>query len=232
METLSKPAPKLHYTGHRARLKKKYTQNGLDGWLDYEIVEFMLSYSYARKDTKPLAKELLKKFKTISGVVDADINELCQIKGIGAHSSVLLKLFKDISILYTKSAAYNKDLISSPQAAIDYLNTVLRSLPNEEFHALFLDSGNHLIATETLHDGTVNKSVVYPRKVVERALHYHAAGVIISHNHPGKTTKPSDDDYKATKSISEALSTVDIILLDHILICGSACFSWKEHNLL
>ncbi len=95
---------------------------------------------------------------------------------------------------------------------------------------MFLNSRNHLLAVETIQTGTVNKSVVYPRKIVERALYNHATGVIIAHNHPGESLKPSEDDYSITKAIKAALKTVDIVLLDHIIIGGNGYFSFKENG--
>lgn len=95
---------------------------------------------------------------------------------------------------------------------------------------MFLNSRNRLLAVETMQKGTVNKSVVYPRKIVERALHNHATGIIIVHNHPGESLKPSEDDCSITKAIKEALETVDIVLLDNIIIGGNGYFSFKENG--
>lgn len=218
------------YLEHRKRIKEKYKAGGIAGWLDYEILEFVLSYAIPRKDTKPIAKKLLSKFKTINGVLTADRADLKQIKGISEHTALFLNLLRDFAQLFWKEGLYNKDLILSPEAVYDYLKVTLKGKPDEEFKALFLDNQNHLITEETIHSGTVNKAVIYPRKVVERALHCHATGVIIAHNHPGGSLKPSDEDIKVTKAIKEALKTVDIYLLDHILIGGNEYFSFKENG--
>lgn len=224
-------ASKPHYLGHRKRIKEKYKKAGLNGWLDYEILEFALTFAIPRKDTKPIAKELLSRFKTIDGVLNADRKDLKEICGISEHAALFIGFLKDMAILYLEKGLYNKDLLSSPEVVYDYLKASLKGSPDEEFKALFLNSRNHLLSIETIQTGTVNKSVVYPRKIVERALHNHASGVIIAHNHPGESLKPSEDDYNVTKAIKEALRTVDVVLLDHIIIGGNGYFSFREQGI-
>ena len=220
------------YTGHRQRAKEKYKKSGIDGWLDYEVLELVLSYAIARKDTKPIAKELLTRFKTINGIFDADREELKNVPGISEHTALFFSLLKNIAILYLENGLHNKDLLSSPEAVFDYLKASLKGAIDEEFKALFLNGRNQLIAVETLQTGTVNRSVVYPRKIIERALHHHAVGVIIAHNHPAGTLKPSKDDCTITKAINNALKAVEICLLDHIIIGGNDYFSFKSKGLI
>lgn len=223
-------ALKPDYLGHRKRIKAKYKSGGMKGWLDYEVLEFALSFAISRKNTKPIAKDLLSKFKTLNGVLDADRKELEKVGGISEHSALFLNFLKDIAIIYLEKELYKKDLVSSPDVVYDYLKASLKGLADEEFKVMFLNSRNRLLAIETIQKGTVNKSVVYPRKIVERALHNHATGVIIAHNHPGESLEPSEDDYRITKVIKEALKTVDVILLDHIIIGGNSYFSFKENG--
>lgn len=227
MIKLQKPS----YIGHRRRIKEKYKKSGLGCWLDYEVLELALSYAIPRRDTKPIAKELLSRFKTINGVLNADRKELKKINGISDHTALFLGLLKDISILYLENGLYKKNLLSSPQVVYDYLRASLKGAVDEEFKTLFLDSRNQLITVETLKTGTVNRSVIYPRKIVERALHNHAVGVIIAHNHPGGSLEPSEDDRIITKAIKEALKIVEITLLDHIIIGGNNYFSFKENRI-
>jgi len=221
---------KPSYIGHRQRIKDKYKNSGLIGWLDYEVLELALSYAIPRRDTKPIAKELLSRFKTINAVLDADAQELKKINGISGHTALFLKLLKEIAILYLEKGLQNKDLFSSPTVVYDYLKASLKGAVDEEFKMLFLDGRNQLINTETLKTGTVNRSVVYPRKVVERALYNHATGVIIAHNHPAGTLKPSEDDCTITKAIKDALKTVDITLLDHIIVGDNDYYSFRNNN--
>lgn len=219
------------HIGHRQRIKEKYEKSGMDGWLDYEVLELALTYAIPRKDTKPIAKALLTRFKSLNAVLDADIKDLETINGISKHSALFLRFLKDVSVLYLERGIHNRDLLSSSQAVSNYLKIALKGLANEEFKMLFLDNRNQLIAMESLKSGTVNCSVVFPRQVVERALYHHAVGVIIAHNHPAGTLAPSVADQQITRAIFEALQTVDIKLLDHIIIGGNAYYSFKESQL-
>lgn len=222
---------KPSYTGHRKRLKEKYKKCGIGGWLDYEVLELALSYAVPRRDTKPAAKELISQFKSINGVLDAGAEDIKTVKGVSEHTALFLRLLKDIFILYSENRLYDKDLLSSPESVYDYLKISLKGAVDEEFKALFLNSRNQLVSVETLQTGTVNKAVVYPRKVVERALSNHAAGVIIAHNHPAGTLKPSKEDIDVTKAVKEALKTVDINLIDHVIIGGAGYFSFIDSGL-
>jgi len=220
------------YIGHRKRLKQKYEQNGINGWLDYEILEFILFYAIPRKDTKLIAKRLLSKFKTIRGILDADRKEIESVKGISKNSTLFLKLLKDIFVFYMEQNIHERDLLSSPKLVYDYLKARLKGLADEEFKMMFLDSRNQLISMESLKNGTVNRVIVFPRKIVERALYNHAVGVIIAHNHPSGSIEPSVEDQNITETIREALNTVDIKLLDHIIIGGNEYFSFKENRIV
>lgn len=225
-------SPKAPHGGHRKRIKEKYSRSGIGGWLDYEVVELLLSYAIPRKDTKPAAKELLAKFGSIAGILDARPEELRSVKGISHHTALLLRLVKDTAKLYIENDVAEKELISSPGAVVNYLKALIKGCPDEEFHALFLNTANRLIAAEKVHSGTVNKSAVFPRKIAELALRHRASGVIVAHNHPAGTLKPSGDDMAATAAVSAALNAIDVMLLDHIIIGGNGHFSWKEHALL
>ncbi len=220
------------YVGHRQRIKDKYKKAGVSGWLDYEVVELVLSYAIARKDTKPIAKELMNRFKTISGVLDADSKELKSVSGVSEHTALFLKLLKDIAVLYLENGLHGKDLLSSSEQVFDYLKVSLKGCVDEEFKTIFLNGRNQLVAVEALQIGTVNRSAIYPRKIVERALYHHAVGVIIAHNHPAGTLTPSKEDCAVTKSIKDALKTVEISLLDHIIIGGNDYFSFKSKGLI
>src|SRR5271157_1617384 len=130
---------KPHYIDHRKRLKEKYIKAGIEGWPDYEILELLLFYAIPQRDIKPLAKSLLTRFKNLSGVLDAGLDEL-KNAGLTEHSSLLLKISKDIAGIYTKQSAFTEDIVASPQLAISYLKAMLKGSRDEEFYALFLDS--------------------------------------------------------------------------------------------
>jgi DNA repair protein RadC len=229
MDKLKQSKPS--YIRHRQRIKTKYEKSRLNGWLDYEVLELVLSYAIPRKDTKSIARELLSRFKSINGILDADNRDLQSINGISKHTALFLNLLKDISVLYMEKRMFEKDLLSSPQIVYDYLKVSLKGLIDEGFKMLFLDNRNQLIAMETLKNGTVNQTIVFPRKIVERALYHHAVGVLIAHNHPSGSLEPSQEDQEVTKDIRKALKTVDIALLDHIIIGGNEFFSFRENQI-
>ena len=223
---------KPDYLEHRKRLRTKFKETGLSGWQDYEILELILTYCVARIDTKPIAKALLRKFKTLGAVLDADEEDLQSVSGIGFRSAILLKLFREVGEIYLKSGLKKTDSVSSPGAVYDYLAVSLKGKKEEEFKVIFLNSANRPVETETVQVGTVDKSAIYPRKVVERALKCSAVSVIVAHNHPGGSLKPSEDDIQITEALKSALATVDISLLDHVIISGDGYFSFKEKGIL
>jgi len=228
----SSPTAPLHFHGHRQRIRARFTQQGIDAWQDYEILELLLTYCIPQKDTKIIAKTLIERFKSLPGVLDASGEDLTSITGISQNGAVLLKLTKSITGRYLKSPLYQRETIATPQAVADYLSATLRGNTHEELHVLFLDNGNRLIAAECIHRGTVNHSTVYPRTILERALHHHAAAVIIAHNHPGGTCQPSSADIQTTMAVRRALETIDISLLDHLIITDTITFSFKQKDLL
>jgi DNA repair protein RadC len=220
-----------HYLKHRRRVKNKFKKTCFEGWHDHEILELLLFYTISRKDTKQIAKKLLEKFGSIVNVMGQEARAFKGVDGVGEHTALFFKVIKELTQVYLKRELSGKDLVSCPEAAYDYLKALLKGAGDEEFHALFLNSSNRLIAAEKINSGTVNKTAVFPRKIVERALQNKASGVIVSHNHPGGSLKASEEDRKTTLAIKNALDSVDIDLLDHIIIAGNQFLSMKEGGL-
>jgi len=223
---------KPHYLGHRKRLKDKFSDSGFESFADYEILEFALTFALPRRDTKPIAKELIKKFGSLKQVFDAAEEELKAVKGISGHSALFILFLRNFAALYSYLDIKSSPALSSPEALVNYLMSVLGGEKVEKFYAVLLNSGNKVIDCLEIESGTVNKSFIMPRKVAEQALNFKASAVIVAHNHPGGTLKPSQNDIDATAAVKAALSAVDISLLDHIIISGSGYFSFKEYNLL
>ncbi|MDR3113803.1 MAG: DNA repair protein RadC [Endomicrobium sp.] len=211
----------------------KFLESGLDAFADYEILEFALIYALPRKDVKPIAKELIKKFGSLKGVVDAQTCELAEVSGLKDYSAALLKLLKSFAVLYSSLEIKESDSISSPEAALNYLKARLSGESKEKFCAIFLNSANKVLNFSEISKGTINKSAIFPREIAELAIASKAASVIISHNHPAGTTDPSKNDIISTQSVKNALKTLDIELLDHIIISSSGgYFSFKENALI
>lgn len=220
--------------GHRERIRKKYKKSGLEGFNDYEVLELLLTYSIARKDVKPIAKELIEKFGTMEEITKSDINSLLEVDGIGEGSAVFLKLIGDIALTLYREKLEDKDIltIKSKNSLLSYLRGEIGYSPREEFKILFLDSSNKLIASETLFYGTIDKSAIYPREIVERVIKNRAKSVIFAHNHPSGNISPSKKDIELTQYMYDSLKLLEIRLLDHIIVTKNSYFSFLEEGLI
>ena len=222
-----------HYLDHRKRLRERFKRTGGQGLEEYEALELLLTYVIPRRDVKPLAKRLIKHFGSVSKVFDARQKELEQFPGLGNASAILFKLVKELFILYTKDEMMEeRDVLSSPESVIKFLRAKLAGLHNEAFLTVFLNVKNEVIANEIISEGTVNRVVVFPRKIIESALHHNASRVILVHNHPSGKVKPSDEDKKLTEIIVNATKALDIKVLDHIVVGKEGHFSFVENNLM
>jgi len=223
---------KLKGTGHRKRLKTRFLEAGLDGFLDYEVVELLLTLGTPRGDCKQMAKEAIKKFKGLRGVLDASLEELQQVKGIGPRNSFGLKLFQAVSERYVKGKIFKKNLLTSPKAVANYLREKLGRKKKEYFVILSLNSRNNLIKISDVSVGTLNANLVHPREVFKEAIYAHAAQVILAHNHPSGDFKPSEDDLVITKRIVEAGKILGIKVVDHIIVAKNGFFSFRKEGLI
>ncbi len=218
--------------GHRERLRTRYLQAGEYGFPDYDLVELLLTYAVHRQDVKPVARELLTRFQDIGGIMDAGMEKLCQVKGIGPNSALLFMLIRDICSRYLESKAKHVDVLNSPEAVQSYARMRLAAYPEEVMLVIYLDVKNQVIGSEIIAHGTVDSAVVFPRSVVEGALKNNAASVIVVHNHPSGMTQPSMADRKFTWGLREALATLEIKLLDHLIVSRTNAYSFLVHNLL
>ena len=217
--------------GHRKRLREKFIEAGLNGFLDYEIVELLLTLGTPRKDCKQMAKEAIKKFKNLKGVLDADIIELITIKGIGRSNALGLILFKAIYERYSKEKISSKLLLNSSKLVAEYLQTKIGNKKEEHFTILYFDTRNKLI-NEEISIGTLNASLVHPREVFKKAIKDNVAQIIIAHNHPSGDFKPSDQDISTTNRLVEAGKLVGISVIDHLIITSDKYFSFKENSII
>jgi DNA repair protein RadC len=223
---------KPDYLDHRKRLRERFRKNGTEGMHRYEILELLLTYAIPRKDVKPFAKELIKRFGSFSGVLDAGQKELEEVLHIGPISSTLIRLVKEICGDYLAEKMKQKDVLSSPQAVLDFARVKLAGLPHESFMVIFLNTKNKVLDHNIIQEGTVDRAVIYPRRIVEEALSHHAAGLILVHNHPSGDSEPSPEDKHLTRVIVEAARTMDIRVLDHIIVGKEGYCSFLERHLL
>lgn len=223
---------KPHYVGHRERLRERFRKTGSEGFHDYELLELLLTYGIPRKDVKPIAKELIKRFGSVAGVLDASEKDLLGVPGMGPISSALLKIIKELCWVYLGEKMKHRDVLSSPQAVFDFVRMRLSGASNEVFMVIYLNTKNEVIDYEIVQEGTIDRAVVFPRKILEHALSNHASGLILVHNHPSGHKEPSREDKLLTQSIIEASRSLDLRILDHIVVGKDGCFSFMENNLL
>lgn len=221
------------YEGHRERLRKKYLQGGYFAFHEYEVLELLLTYVIPRKDTKPIAKDLIEKFGSLDGVVTASIEELCSISGIKENSAIFVKLLGDLSKNLYKGEIRKEGIqLKDKNSLIRYLRSEIGFSSREEFRVIFLNNYNMLVGSETLFIGTIDKSAVYPREIVEKVLYYKAKGIIFAHNHPSGNLRPSKQDIQITEHMQETLDLIDVKLLEHIIITQDGYFSFLEEGLI
>ena len=218
--------------GHRKRLRDRFNQSGLAAFLDYEIVELLLTLGTPRKDCKPQAKEAIKKFRSLRGVLEAPSEELQKIKGITAYNVFVIKLMQEIAREFLKDQVLDKPYCRSSREVFDYLYHSMRDLKKEVFKVMFLDSQNHVVDIEDLFSGTLNASAVYPREIIQSAVKHHAAALIFVHNHPAGNPQPSDNDKQITQDLVFAGNIVQIKVLDHIIIGDNRYFSFADAGLI
>jgi len=217
--------------GHRARLRKKFLSGGLAALHDYEALEMLLTFVIPRRDVKPIAKALLLQFKELHAVFDASPKELQQVKGIGENTAVLFVFLRELCNGYLESKAFGTDFVHSPNSVIDYARMKVGGEQNEFFMVLYLNTKNHVIDYDC-QEGTINRAAVYPRNILRRSLDLHAAAIILVHNHPSGLCDPSPADRRLTDSIKKVVETVEIKLLDHIIVSKAGYSSFAELKLL
>jgi DNA repair protein RadC len=228
------PVPKAPdaSAGHRRRLRQKFLRAGLNSLNNYEIIELLLTLGTPRTDCKERAKEAIRRFKGLRGVLEATRQELKQIKGIGPDNAIGILLVREVANAYLQEKARELPVCGSSKAVYDYLYHSMQGLKKEVFRVLFLNSQNQLIGEEELSRGTVNMSAVFVREVIEAALNNKAAAIICVHNHPSGNPCPSKEDRDITRELSEATRLVQISLQDHIIIGDSRYFSFAGEGLI
>ena len=225
--------------GHRERIKEKFLKNGIDGFAEYEILELLLTYCIPRKDTKPIAKELLNKFKSLDNVFKADLDKLSAIDGLEKNSVAFLKLIGDLPSIIYKDELKNKKLVDKETLKISNKDILLKYLRNkigyeeiEKFYVLYLSSSNEVIKFEENSVGTLDRSSVYPREIYKKVINLNAKSLILVHNHPSDNITPSKSDIELTNEIAKGLKNFGALLIEHIIITKNSYFSFLEEGLI
>ena len=216
-----------HAHGHRKRLRERLMA-GSHTLADYEVLELLLGQVLTRRDTKPLAKELLARFGSLRGVLDARTQELVSVPGFGPTLEAYWVLLREVMARYAESPARRRTELCSPQAVAQMARIRLAASAHEEFWVAYLDARNRLIAWEMASKGSVHTVPLYPRDVMARALALKASSLILVHNHPGGSPKPSGADLDLTQKVRAAGESLGIRLTDHVIVTDNACYSLVE----
>lgn len=222
------------YLDHRKRLRARFARAGLEGLADYEVVELLLTLVIPRRDVKPAAKELINRFGNLRNILDADPSDLAKIPGIGPLTPVALRLIRETANLYLQQKAEGGDSLSDPKALHEFWRARVGALPNEVFQVAYLDSAYRLMrnGVATLAEGTTDRAAVYPRRIIETALRRKASALVLAHNHTNGIIQPSEQDKTITRAIVLAATTVNIKVLDHLIVGPDAVFSFRKEGLL
>jgi len=194
------------------------------------ILTGFLTLATPRKDCKDAAKAALKHFKTLQGVLEASPKALCEVSGIGPKNLLGIKLIKAVADRYLEKRLIRKDPLNNSKELFDYLYHRIREKNRECFNVVFLDAKNKVITTETLFEGTLTASSVYPREVVLSALNHNAAALIFAHNHPSGDPKPSPDDFSITRQLVFACKVMGITVHEHLIIGDNRYFSFSDEG--
>lgn len=222
--------------GHRARLRQRFEKTGFQGFAPHEVLELILTLCLPRRDVKQQAHTLIERFGSLRGVLDADIEALKKTTGLGTVAPTALKIVRETVNLYLqqKVEAQETAVLDSDAAIADFWRTRLGHLRNEVFEVALLDTHHRLIkdGVKRMSEGTVNRSVVYPRQIIEWAVKHTAAALVLAHNHPGGNHLPSDADTRFTQDLTTAAHILGIEVIDHYIITEQRCTSMRALGLL
>ena len=223
---------KPSYFGHRERIREKFAAAGLDSFLDHEILELLLTYAVPRRDTKPLAWALLKKFGTLAAVFDADENQLTQVDGIGTGAARFLRLIRAVFKKYSLDEVKETVSIRTPQQVLEYCKASLAGKKEECLEIIYLSVRNTVMSTQVVASGLIDRVAVSPRKIVECALAAKASAIILVHNHPSGDATPSQEDISLTQDVIQAAALFGILVHDHIIVGKDSHYRLKANGKL
>lgn len=220
------------HDGHRKNLRQNFLLTGLKGKTEHQALELLLTYSVPRIDVNPLAHELINRFSSLSGVIDADAEELVKIPHITENTVVLLKLIPALAQMYSDSKWSDRPHLNTSSKVTEFLRPKFLGCRNEKLYMLCLDTHLKLNELVLLSEGTPDSSSVHIRTVVQNILRTDAKQIILSHNHPSGSAEPSVNDVLLTQTLKDALAHLDIIFIDHIIFAGNETFSFRSNGMM
>lgn len=220
------------HEGHRERLRHRFLKGGRQALPDYELLELLLTYVIPRRDTKPLAKELLRKHRSFNSVLSQAKDRLEAVKGMGKEASTFILVIRACIERYLEQRIERRKSIASPLEVMQFVRAQLGAKQRECLMALYLSDGKRVLHHAIITEGTVNRTAFYPREIIRQGLVHNATGVIMVHNHPEGEPVPSDQDLEMTRKLEQIAAPLSIDILDHIIVTPLQAYSIKTGKLL
>ena len=219
------------HAGHREKLRDRFiNEKGFEHFEDHQILELLLFYANARQDTNPLAHELLDRFGSLKGVLEARPEQLMTVDGIGNQQAVLLSMVVPLTRVWHRCAMETPTRIGNSREAENYCLSILAGERTERFYVISLNAKCNVLGRRKISEGSLSEVSAYPRMVMETALNYNAHSVLLCHNHPGGTCAPSPEDISSTLQLQRLLNGVGILVLDHVIVAGDRTYSMIQHG--
>jgi DNA repair protein RadC len=225
-------APPNDAAGHRSRLRTRLLKAGGEALQDYELIEYLLALAIPRRDTKPLAKALLREFGGIGGLLSADADALLRVDGVGETAAAAIKIVQASALRLLREDIVEKPMLASWQALLDYLRADMAYRGVERVRVLHLNAKNILIRDEVMSEGSIDQATVHVREVIRRAIDLGSSGLILVHNHPSGDPAPSRADISLTRDIIDAGKRLNIVIHDHVIIASSGHSSMRALGLI
>ncbi|MBR2855217.1 MAG: DNA repair protein RadC [Clostridia bacterium] len=219
------------HEGHREKLRNRFINDkGFENFEDHQILELLLFYAKAQADTNPLAHELLDRFGSLKGVLEARPEQLMTVSGIGPQAATLISMVVPLTRVWHRCAMESPEQISNSREAESYCLSILAGERTERFYVVSLNAQCKVLGRRKISEGSLSEVSAYPRMVMETALNYNAHSVLLCHNHPGGTCAPSPEDITSTIQLQQLLNGVGILLLDHIIVANDRTYSMIQHG--
>ncbi len=220
------------HSGHRARLRQRFENEGLENFAPHEVLELLLFYSIPQRDTNELAHKLLQRFSSIDRVFDADIPSLTQVSGIGYNSAVLIHMISEITRVYIKSRYKKSVHIDNSEEMGEYMCSRIGMMDREVFAVAAFNAANEEIAFRIINEGIIGQAPVQMRTLVEFAINNRAETLVVAHNHVAGSPNPSHADREATRMICSGLLQIGVKVIDHIVVAGDRYYSFAMNDIM
>ena len=222
----------MDHEGHRKRLRDRFAAAGLEAFAPHEVLELLLTFAISRRDTKPIAYALMTHFGSLHAVLQASVQDLMRVEGIGENAATLISMMMPLFRAYHKSVEEEQPVLKNLQQCANYCRGLFSGERYEKLYVVCLDGRMRRINTVLISSGDVNEVPVFARHVLNAASRCNASGMIITHNHPNGTAQPSEEDVVLTNALSQILSGINVVLYDHLIVSPSDTFSFRRNGLL